>query len=102
MSKRITPLQKKIVDAHLLAAKNKSFTYTEGKQEAGTLPTTAESVRAALLSGKTFNALHEHIEVTGVSVTSQLMNSTFEYVSEQYVKYYQRRFKVYLNNLGIV
>ena len=101
--KKITQLQKQIIEAHLKAnfssKLDNAFDYPDGSNELKT----REDVIAALKQGKTIRNLHQEIAFRHVSMTSNLMASpnVFGHVSGAYRRDYTKGFKILLNNLNI-
>jgi len=93
---RITPIQKKIVDAHIEA--KKLNVYSDAPYD-GSL----QELKRLLLEGKTFRFVFETIETRYCSVGSQLLASglIFEHMSRNYKTGINKGFKLFLNNLNI-
>jgi hypothetical protein len=93
--KRITKLQKKIIEAHLESAKTNNWNVA---------PETRDEIINCLKNcNSTFRELHEEIVTRYVSITSQLYASPniFGHITAAYKKQYTNGFKILLNNLNI-
>ena len=97
--KRITKKQKEIAMAHLLAAKNGTFTHVGDFTTSEAL----NGVKQALMKSETLEMLHNHIEREYVSITSQLMAhpDIFGHIGNSYRKQYIAGFKTFLNRINI-
>jgi hypothetical protein len=83
--KRITPEIKAIADAHIEARSKGIFDNPEVN--------TKEEILQALRDGKTFSEVLKVIEVRYISITSLLMSSQLDYVSDAYRKGVYKGFK---------
>jgi hypothetical protein len=83
--KRITPEIKAIADAHIEAMRKGIFDNPE--------VTTKEEILQALRDGKTFSQVLKTIEVRYISITSLIMSSQLDYVSDAYRKGVYKGFK---------
>ena len=92
--KRITAIQKKIADAHLLASKDNSFT-NPGIHS-------LLEMREALVLGDTFKELFDQIEIRYASITSIVLNTTLKYESKSYKAAIYRGFKTILTQQNIL
>lgn len=93
--KRITPVQKKIADAHIAAHLAKTFSDPVVKDTPQLLD--------ALTSGETFSELYNQIEIRYTSVTGMLMSSPnfFGHLSVNYKSGIYNGFKTFLNQHNI-
>lgn len=94
--KRITPLQKKIADAHIAAM-------ATNKYDDPALDGSLEQLKATLLNGKTVRYIAEVIKDRRVSITSQLIASggLFGHQTKAFKKGMYDGFKEFLTNLNI-
>lgn len=95
--KKITKLQKQIIDAHL----NSAIT---GEWSAPNGVATKQDVIDRITKGDTLEALHSEIEIrSNISVTSLLMASpkVLGHHSAAYIKEYTKTFKNFLNSVNI-
>jgi len=85
--------------AHLQAAKNGTFTHLKGSGHGNDLKATYE----VLMQGETVEDLHDSIERSYVSITSQLMAhpDIFGHIGDSYRKQYLAGFKTFLNRINI-
>ena len=86
--KRITPQIKAIAEAHIDAKINGTFD--------NPAVTTKEEVFQSLRDGKTFSEVLRQIEIRYVSITSNLMSSQLNYVTDAYRKGVYKGFKTLL------
>jgi hypothetical protein len=100
--KRITPLQKKIIEAHLLAAISQNFDIDVPKVGDETVRTKEDMIHL-LKKGKTIHQVHYTIQSRYVSMTSQLyaFPQIFGTYTDAYKRQYTQGFKSLLNSLNI-
>ena len=106
MNKRITPLQKKIFDAHLVAAKNDFRDIIDLKPPVEPMKKEdkLKILRDALLEGKIVPSFWKEIWVENVSITSQLIASPKVLnsgITKSAEKIMRDKFKFYLRMLKI-
>lgn len=93
--KKITKLQKQIIEAHL----NSAIT---GEWSAPNGVATRQDVIDRLKAGDTLQGVHSEVEIrSNTSVTSLLIASVFNNHSQAYKREYSKTFKILLNNLNI-
>ncbi len=95
--KKITTSQKAIVDAHLKANDTNVWDYPDTSSEIKN----PNDIKIALESGKTIQALHQHIAFNFCNTTANLLQSMFAHKSQSYVKDYTKGFKQLFENLKI-
>ena len=93
---RITQLQTKIMKAHVEADKNGTWDFPKNNP-----PKTAEEMVEALKNGKTVWYVHDQIKYRFCSITSLIINSTFENETRSLLADMRKGYKTLLNKWKI-
>lgn len=91
--KRITPHAKAIADAHIAARLNGEFDYPMDARIAN-----KEELLKLVNSGKTIEALLDHIEIKFTSITSIILSRKLFHQSVNYKSGVYKGFKILLQN----